>query len=291
MKNIEKNEHFIKTESGIEIYTIEKRLKGTEHFKTRNPVLLIHGVGVGCAYFDIDIRDYSMMNYLAQEGFDVFAVDQKGYGKSTQIDGTMVRADSSADDLKSVIDFIKDHTNSEKVDLVGHSWGGIVSVVIAGKYQDDIGKVVLIGMPYKRVKADFQGILDFVIEQAKSGEQYIPNTLHETVEDELYSYEKDAVDFYHKAATESYPMIPTGPFLDMEDYEYSKYIPEITVPTLLVTGEADEVIEPVDLIQCLHNLGAVEKDLMFIGNAWHLVFFEKEAHSRQNIAVRSWLLQ
>lgn len=291
MKDIEKKEHLIKTDSGIEIYTVHKRSEGPGKDKAGRPVLLIHGVGVGYAYFDVEIRDYSMMDYLAQAGLDVFAVDQRGYGKSTCPDGTTVRADSSADDMKSVIDFIRDHTGSEKVDLVGHSWGGIVAVVIAGKYRDAIGKVVLIGMPYKTVKTDFQGILDFVIDKAKAGEQYIPNELHETVEQELYSFEKDAVDFYHKAATESYPMIPTGPFLDMEDYEYSRYIPKITVPTLLITGEADEVIELVDSIQCLHDLGAVEKDLMFIGNSWHLVFFEKEAHSRQNIAVLSWLLQ
>jgi pimeloyl-ACP methyl ester carboxylesterase len=40
--------------------------------------LLIHGAGVGCACWDIDTKDYSMMELLAREGFDVFAVDQRG---------------------------------------------------------------------------------------------------------------------------------------------------------------------------------------------------------------------
>lgn len=290
MKDIEKKEYLIKTDSGIEIYTVHKRLEGPGKDKAGRPVLLIHGVGVGYAYFDVEIRDYSMMDYLAQAGLDVFAVDQRGYGKSTCPDGTTVRSDSSADDMKSVIDFIRDHTGSEKVDLVGHSWGGIVAVVIAGKYRDAIGKVVLIGMPYKTVKTDFQRILDFVIDKAKAGEQYIPNELHETVEQELYSFEKDAVDFYHEVSVNSYSTIPSGPFLDMELYTYSDYIPEIAVPTLLITGAEDEVIIHDDVLQCLNDLGAVKKDLLFLGNAWHLTFFEKEAHSRQNTAVLTWLL-
>ena len=64
----------------------------------------------------------------------------------------------------------------------------------------------------------------------------------------------------------------------------------ITVPTLLITGAEDEVIIHDDVIQCLNDLGAVKKDLLFLGNAWHLTFFEKEAHSRQNTAVLAWLL-
>jgi hypothetical protein len=42
-----------------------------------------------------------------------------GYGKSTKPNGLTVTSETSADDLKSVIDFIKNLRHLEKVDIVG----------------------------------------------------------------------------------------------------------------------------------------------------------------------------
>src|ERR1700704_1708645 len=44
-------------------------------------VLFIHGAGTPAEVsFDVPYRDYSWMEYLAQAGFDVFAMDTTGYG-------------------------------------------------------------------------------------------------------------------------------------------------------------------------------------------------------------------
>src|ERR1700691_1088494 len=48
-------------------------------------VLFIHGAGTPSEVaFDVPYRDYSWMEYLAQAGFDVFAMDTTGYGRSTR---------------------------------------------------------------------------------------------------------------------------------------------------------------------------------------------------------------
>ena len=51
-----------------------------------NPVVLfVHGAGTpGAVAFDVPYQDYSWMGYLAQAGFDVFAIDMTGYGRSTR---------------------------------------------------------------------------------------------------------------------------------------------------------------------------------------------------------------
>ena len=77
MANAEKMEHFITTDSNMKIHMLEKRLKDSEKAGPAKPVLLIHGVGVGYAYFDVEIGEYSMMNSLVENGFHVFAVDQR----------------------------------------------------------------------------------------------------------------------------------------------------------------------------------------------------------------------
>src|ERR1700739_2848408 len=47
--------------------------------------LFIHGAGTPAEVsFDVPYHDYSWMAYLAQAGFDVFAMDMTGYGRSTR---------------------------------------------------------------------------------------------------------------------------------------------------------------------------------------------------------------
>lgn len=50
-------------------------------------VLFIHGAGTPAEVsFDVNYEDYSWMAYLAKAGFDVFAMDMTGYGRSTRPD-------------------------------------------------------------------------------------------------------------------------------------------------------------------------------------------------------------
>jgi len=48
-------------------------------------VLFIHGAGTPAEVaFDLQYQDYSWMEYLARTGFDVFAMDMTGYGRSAR---------------------------------------------------------------------------------------------------------------------------------------------------------------------------------------------------------------
>src|SRR4051794_5550301 len=48
-------------------------------------VLFVHGAGTpGEVAFDVPYKDYSWMAFLARAGYDVFAMDMTGYGRSTR---------------------------------------------------------------------------------------------------------------------------------------------------------------------------------------------------------------
>ena len=88
---------------------------------------------------------------------------------------------------------------------------------------------------------------------------------------------------------QSYPEWPTGLFLDIKSLKHSEYVPRIIAPTLLVNGALEYVVDPNDALQMLNDLGAKEKALMVIGNAYHLVFLEEIAHRLVNQAILDWL--
>ncbi|MCG7259128.1 MULTISPECIES: triacylglycerol lipase [unclassified Corynebacterium] len=87
-----------------------------------NPVVFIHGTS------DNSTRWQKAANALSKQGFCTWAFN---YGKPT--DGkpnllgryAMVDIDDSAKEIASTIDYILSVTGAEKVDLVGHSQGGL----------------------------------------------------------------------------------------------------------------------------------------------------------------------
>src|SRR5204862_3141587 len=70
------------------IYVRERVQAGTvlrSTSATDRIVLFVHGAGTPAEVaFDVPYQDYSWMAYLAKQGFDVFAMDMTGYGRSTR---------------------------------------------------------------------------------------------------------------------------------------------------------------------------------------------------------------
>ena len=278
--------YYINTDTGVTIYTVEKKHKNHE---PKGAVLLIHGFGIGYAYYDLEIKDYSMVEFLARRGFDVYAIDQRGYGESTRVNGLTVRAEQSVDDLKSVVDFIKRRTKAKKINIAGHSWGGVVATVFAGRYQDDVERLILIGTPYQALPKAYGDRMAPLIAMIKTlGIQYIPNTHHLTIADTLFSYEQEVIELYQDWVNRKYSEVPSGLLLDLENFEHARYVPQITVPTLLINGENEYVVDFQDAMNCLHDLGSEEKDMLVLGNSSHLIFLEELAHRRLNEAVFGW---
>jgi pimeloyl-ACP methyl ester carboxylesterase len=71
-----------------QIYVREVALAGTVMRGAVAPdrvALFIHGAGTPAEVsFDVAYQDYSWMEFLARAGFDVFAMDTTGYGRSTR---------------------------------------------------------------------------------------------------------------------------------------------------------------------------------------------------------------
>ena len=139
-------------------------------------VLLVHGRSAAAVpSFDLEYRDYSWMAYLADAGFDVFAVDLQGYGSSSKPtvmdDPCNTSADNQAkylvpnplpapcppryphsfgsfatdwDEIDTVVEFIRSLRGDRalKVNLVGWSRGGMRVIGYAALRPDNIEKVV-----------------------------------------------------------------------------------------------------------------------------------------------------
>src|SRR5690349_13361412 len=67
------------------LYVREVAMPSTALAGSAPLVLFVHGAGTPAEVaFDVPYKDYSWMAYLARAGFDVFSMDQTGYGRSTR---------------------------------------------------------------------------------------------------------------------------------------------------------------------------------------------------------------
>jgi pimeloyl-ACP methyl ester carboxylesterase len=113
--------------NGLKLHYLDYGTEG------RPPMLCLHGGAVNAHWFDFVAGGFTA-------DYHVRALDQRGHGDSQWADPPDYRYQSYASDLAEVV---------EKLDLrdfvlVGHSMGGLVSLVYAAIYQGRVKKLVVI---------------------------------------------------------------------------------------------------------------------------------------------------
>src|SRR5207245_11063462 len=86
------------------------------------------------------------MDYVAQRAWDVYAMDVRGYGRSTRPpqmsqppaeNAPIVNTDVAVSDVGAVVDFILARSAVAKINLVGWSWG---TAIIGASTEENNGR-------------------------------------------------------------------------------------------------------------------------------------------------------
>ena len=143
--------------------------------------LFVHGAGTPAEVaFDVPYQDYSWMAYLAQAGFDVFAMDMTGYGRSTRpapmddpcnlsreqqaplvprlipsvcepsYPHQLTTLASDWSDIGAVVDHVRTLRHVEKLSLLAWSLGGPRAGGYAAQHPEKVEKLVLLAPAYNR---------------------------------------------------------------------------------------------------------------------------------------------
>jgi pimeloyl-ACP methyl ester carboxylesterase len=140
-------------DAGIELYVRNKHPQGAREFPAEKILLYVHGATYPSeTAFDLQLNGLSWMDYIAQQGYDVYLVDLRGYGKSTrppQMDqpaaenDPIVRTETAVKDVGSAIDFILKRRGVQKINLLGWSWGTSVMGWYTAQNNGKVNKLVL----------------------------------------------------------------------------------------------------------------------------------------------------
>ena len=157
-----------------------RRVRPTKGPPTRGPVLFTNpGFTSTLALFDLDYKTYSLAAAMADEGFDVYLMEQTGFGRSPRptmddpcnadpsqqplLIPNPLRAPCTASyphhlvtiftevpEIDSVVDYIRKQTGHNKIALAGFSRATFRFGLYAGQYPEKVGRLAIVGPGYRR---------------------------------------------------------------------------------------------------------------------------------------------
>ena len=123
----------VASDPGIQIYVRNKYPTGMKQFSSEKTVVFVHGATYPAeTAFDLPLDGMSWMDYIAQQGYDVYLLDVRGYGQSTrpaQMDRPAAEnppfagTEEAMRDVDAVVEFVKKRRNIAKTNLLAWSWG------------------------------------------------------------------------------------------------------------------------------------------------------------------------
>ena len=274
--NIVSTEHWVEYD-GIRLYIWEKI---QESSSTKPVVVLTHGSATaGRESFDLQVTgkpSYSLMDFLASEGFDVFAPDIRGFGRSTRPQGHFSTADAS-EDLNVAVDYILRLRGIKKVNLLGWSWGTQYGGMFCMAHPEKTARYVSYAQMHfdspdiakRRPKVEtFRKNPYVCISEAGWKARFYSMTPGEVNDPEI-------INNYAKAADQIEVSTPNGPQLDMVTIMPMVNPRLLQIPTMIIHGEYDDVADLEGLLPFFKQLPNSYKRYVVIPDAGHMMHLQK----------------
>jgi len=273
-------EHWVSGVSGLDrspirLYLWEKRLVASDPLaKPGKIILLVHGVGTPSRIvFDLQVpgkgaATYSLMDYLANQGFDVFSLEFQNYGRSDKhACGLCVNTQVAASDVNAAVDYIKKLRGVDKVNLLGWSWGAHVIGLFTTQHPQKVQRLILYAPPLwsgprgKVPTAEFRTLN--------------PDNLRAGFEP--LASEPIVVDTYIKEVGQWSPQVPNGALVDLNSKMPLTDPKQIGAPTMIIVGALDRVtpITEPNLPGFFAALPNPDKQLSIIPAAGHAMVVQK----------------
>ena len=268
-------EHWLSHDT-VRLYVWEK-VRGDAAGK---PVLVIaHGSGTaGKESFDLQVPgrpSYSLMDFFAKQGFDVFAPDMRGFGRSAKPERHITTEEASSD-LAAVIDYARNLRGVEKVNLLAWSWGTQYAGMVVMNRPEIIEKYIASAQMHanspdllrRKAQLDvYQKNVYLDVTEAGWKKRFASMTPPHISDSEV-------IDSFAHAAATAQPRIPTGPQIDMVTRMPMLDPTRMTVPMLIIHGEFDDVADLDGLLPFFRALPNPNKQYVVVPNGGHMMHLQ-----------------
>lgn len=256
----------------------------------RGVVLLIHG---------ITQRAYSLnvlANELAQDGFTVFGIDQRGHGRwhferSKGQPGYACNFMQTVQDVDSLLPALKQSNPELPLFLIGESAGAGVAIRSAAHSPDVVRGIVLAGTGCKTGHAKLTWVLADTLRNF-----YRPNHQISVVRyqrkygtDDLAALEENFKDKWQRPTLSAKEMLGVARFMK-KNAKYAKRISPDTA-VLVIQGCDDKVLKPKSAKKVLANIPSTDKRIVNVENCGHILLGTNHLKPLVTDSIDNWLSQ
>jgi pimeloyl-ACP methyl ester carboxylesterase len=261
--------HHTVTVDGHPIAVWEKRAA----HPTRS-VLLVHGrTWSSLPDFDLQVpgEQLSVMDRLVARGYDVYAVDLRGYGATPRDSTGWLTPHRAAADVAAVLAWIgKRAPSGDRPALVGWSFGSLVAQLVAEEHPELVSATVLFGRPvhdapFPRDSAGAKPLRARTTAAAAASDFITPGAIS-----------KHAIDSYVRAAIAADSVrVDWKELADFDKLDAAR----VTVPTLLMIGQFDPFYSerPMAQAEIFVRLGTADKEWVVLAGGDHAALIERTA--------------
>jgi len=215
---------------------------------TAPPLLVVNG---GPGFDHAYLHCGGCWDRLAK-GRRVVFYDQRGTGRSGELkEGQSCTLADQISDLEA----LRGHLGFEKIDLLGHSWGGYLVMAYAARYPDRIAHLVIVDSAapkiqdtlflFKNIYPETQAREDALAFAVELGDpEAITADLREYMSMLFYTTEAREA-FLARAPTLSYRQkVNKAVWGDLQRFDLNPELPKFRFPTLVVSGRYDFNVAP-----------------------------------------------
>ncbi len=223
------------------------------------PVLvLLHGLGAHTGWF-ID-----MGNALNERGLTVYAVDQRGFGRSGGPRGHVRRGTIFVDDIEAFLDEVGRRQPGAPRFLLGHSMGGLFALNVAARDaragRNQLAGVILVNPWIRDTAKASPGLALSVIAGGIVGSKRVPRTTAGS-DTSVMTKNPEAIrmlqaDTYWVKGRSASFLYQIALLLRSQALRRAR---EVRAPALVIQGEADLSIVPAATRRCFEALGSPDK--------------------------------
>lgn len=242
-------------------------------------LVLVHGSSIGArASFDLAVPgkpEYSMMDWFVARGYDVWAMDHEGYGRSTITAGNSdVRC--GVEDLAALMPLIARCTGQRRVLMYGMSSGALRAAAFAAFNPAVIERLALdafvwTGKGSPTLKKRMEGLAHF----RDNARRRVDRASIESIftRDHPGLFEPEAALACAEAQLSYGDSVPTGTYLDMTANLPVVDPAAVHAPTLIIRPQYDGIATVEDLLAFFERLRSPDKQLSVIPDTTHASIF------------------
>ena len=279
----------------------QPRLAGTEHWAHKGDVklflwnkcavdpagiigtiLFVHGSSMPCQpTFDLHVPgrpDSSVMDWFARQGYDCWAADMEGYGRSTKTRDNNAPISQGADDCFAAASYIERLRGQRPLLVYGISSGALRAALFAERHPEMVARLALDAMVWTgqgspTLAERRKKLPEF---QAKNRRPIDRAFMHSIFErDHPGTAEKDVIEVFADEVLKLDDSVPTGTYVDMCSKLPVCDPEKIAAPTLIMRGQWDGIASLDDLIEFFRRLPNPDKHFAVMPGISHASFQQK----------------